>query len=160
MKRFNLNTVRKLLSQESTPPQLSQRTQSLRHPTKYQWTLLHKLRAIGKCTSKGVPRADRGVFKRQRGMACQTATGKERRRGYVLRAVEEIDAAKKAELWFLRDEERRKVGGRHPYQANAPRRHKKTVARDVQVWLAWKRVGKFGVNTIREDLRYVKKGAS
>jgi len=149
MNRFNLKTVQKLLT---PPPGLTQRTQRLLHPTKYQWSLLRKLRG-----SAGAPHADRGVFKKHRQKACKSVLGIRVRRQHVKEAVREIDAAKKAEQWYITDERKRKVGGRPQYRASAPRRRKTASARDVTVWLAWKKIGKFGVRTITEDLRHVKK---
>jgi len=140
------------LSQEETTPNLSQRSQGLCPPTKYQWSLLKKLRV-----REGVPKADRGVHKGKRIQFCQSAMGKARRRAYVMKAIEEIDAAKWAELWYIKDEQRWKVGGRSPYKASAPRRRRTTAARDVTVWLAWKKIGKFGLRTIQEDIRCLKK---
>ena len=83
--------------------------------------------------------------------------GKDVRRIYVMEAVEEINAAKRSELVYIRDEQRRKIGGKPRYSVTAPRRQKRAVARDVAVWLAWKRLGKFGICAIREDLNFIKK---
>ena len=79
------------------------------------------------------------------------------RKLYVMEAVEEIEDAKLAEKVFLTDERKRKVGGGPPYSATAPRQHKRASARDVVVWLAWKRLGKFGIWAIEKDLHDIKK---
>ena len=146
--------VQRILSQHSLPPHLTQnRAKRIEYPTQKQWKLLKKLREAG----INPPKADRGVCKEQRRKACQSSMGREVRKLYVMEALEEIDRAKRAELAFLRDERRRRVGGNPPYSARAPRRHKGAVARDVIVWLAWKKLGKFNLRAIKEDIRCVKK---
>jgi len=153
MKRFNTNTVEKLLTLHLTPPPgLTQRPKRLPHPTPYQWKLLRRLKE-----ATGVPTADRGVHKEQRRKVCQSAMGKARRRSYVIKAMEEINAAKIAELWYLKDERRLKGGEKPRYRPSAPRRRRNASARDVAVWLEWKKVGKFGLSAIKEDIRCLKK---
>jgi len=149
MNRFNTKTVQKLLT---PPPGLTQRPKRLAYPTLYQWRLLRKLRE-----ATGVPHADRGVFKKQRMRASKSVMGVKARRTLVKEALLDINAAKKAEQWYLADERKRKVGGGPPYRASAPRRRKIACGRDVCVWLAWKKIGKFSINTIKEDLRHLKK---
>jgi len=156
MKRFNTKTVQKLLSQQETPPHLSQtRAERILPPTKYQWKLLRKLNEADR--GDNGPKADRGVYKRERQKACKSVMGRDVRRIYVMEALDEIDAAKKSELNYIRDEHRRTVGGRPRYSPAASRRRKRAVARDVSVWLAWKKLGKFCLKTIKEDIRCVKK---
>jgi len=78
---------------------------------------------------------------------------------YIMEAVEEISAAKKAEGLFIRDFRKanpRKEG----YSPKAPRRQRKVVARDVLVWLQGKKLGNFCLNTIKEDLLFLKKNST
>jgi len=78
---------------------------------------------------------------------------------YIMEAVEEISAAKKAEGLFIRDFRKanpRKEG----YSPKAPRRQRKVVARDVLVWLLGKKLGNFCLNTIKEDLLFLKKNST
>lgn len=149
--------VQRILSQISTSYlQLSQERKNahpLRHPTPSQWTLLKKLKAAETKT----PDADRTVYQRQRAKVSKSREGLNTRKALVKQAIREIDEAKLAERNFIMDERRRKVGGGSPYSAKAKRRRKRTSARDVVVWLAWKRRGKFGICAIRETIRSLKK---
>lgn len=130
----------------------------IKHPTEEQWTLLRKLE---RAKSAPVPSANRGVYKKRRGRAVQTAMGQDVRRLYVMEALDEIHDAKRAELSFIRDTRRATYNVARPrYSPAAPRRRKTCSARDVMVWLAHKKVGKFCISTIWDDLRSIRQATT
>ena len=78
---------------------------------------------------------------------------------YIMEAVEDIAAAKRAERAFIADFERdsqRKVA----YSPKAPRKHKKVGARDVLIWLQEEKVGNFCLKTVEKDLSFIKKNST
>jgi len=123
------------------------------HPNLRQCSLLRKLtRAKG----KPLPPSNRGTHKKRKAL---TTMNRDERLVYIMEAVEEIAAAKRAERAFISDFERdrqRKVA----YSPKAPRKHKKVVAWEVLIWLQSEKLDNFCLNTVKKDLSFIKKNST